>query len=423
MTNSLKIPLSGPISAQLRIPGSKSLTNRALLIAALATGSSRLEGMLHSDDTRYMTQALEALGVRLESKEGALLVKGSAGKLGPYSQEIYVENAGTAARFLTAALGLGQGPYLLDGNARMRQRPIKDLIVALDPLGVTVKDINQTGCPPIRIEGQFKGGKVQLRGDQSSQYLSAIMITAPCAAGDTEIEIVGPLVSETYVEMTRQIMADFGAQSHWLGPKNLAIKGRQGYQGREYQIEGDASSASYFFALAAITGGEITVLGIQKNSTQGDLGLVGILEQMGCQVTWETGQVTLKGGPLKAVEVDMNSMSDVAPTLAVVALFAKGKTVINNVANMRIKECDRIQAVTSELGKLGAVCAQWPDGLSVEGLGNLRGASLATYDDHRMAMAFALAGVKVSGVEIENPGCVSKTFPDFFETFLPLLIS
>ncbi|MDT8446715.1 MAG: 3-phosphoshikimate 1-carboxyvinyltransferase [bacterium] len=421
LPNSLIIPNSGPVDADLRVPGSKSLTNRALLIAGLAEGRSRLGGMLHSDDTHYMSKALEALGVDLEAQGEWLSVLGAAGSFAPFGGELYVENAGTAARFLTAALGLGQGPYRLDGNARMRQRPIGDLIEGLKPLGVEVLDLEGTGCPPLRVQGKFTGGQVTIRGDKSSQYLSALMLTAPCAGGDTRIEIDGPLVSRTYVEMTRQIMSDFGAQSHWEGEQVLRVPGRQGYQGRDYEIEGDASSASYFFGLAAVTGGRVKVRGLQRDSTQGDLGLIYILEQMGCTLSWESDGVVLQGGPLKAVEVDMNSMSDVAPTLAVVALFAEGRTVIRNVANMRIKECDRITAVCTELRKLGAVAEEFEDGLAITGGGNLQGAELETYDDHRMAMCFSLAGLKLPGVKLLEPACVTKTFPRYFQTLFPLL--
>ncbi|OGH04704.1 MAG: 3-phosphoshikimate 1-carboxyvinyltransferase [Candidatus Lambdaproteobacteria bacterium RIFOXYD1_FULL_56_27] len=426
LPETLQIPCSLPVHADLSIPGSKSLTNRALLVAALAQGTSQLKGMLHSDDTHYMTEALKALGVTAEPSGTEMKVVGSGGRFSPYAGEIYVENAGTAARFLTAALGLGQGTYRLNGNARMRQRPILDLVQALGSLGVKVTDLEGTGCPPLLIEGGgFKGGAVEVRGDQSSQYLSALMLTAPCAPKDTVITIEGPLVSRTYVEMTRKIMADFGAQSHWLDPTRLSVKGGQGYRGREYQIEADASSASYFFGLAAIAGGRIRVHGIEENSTQGDLGLVRILEAMGCQVTFESGAVVLErdpNQPLQSVEVDMNSMSDVAPTLAVVALFAQGRTRIGNVANMRIKECDRIKAVVTELGKLGAKVEEFEDGLAVTGGAPLKGAKLHSYDDHRMAMCLSLAGVKLPGVVIENPSCVSKTFPDFYQRFWPLLV-
>ena len=426
LPQTLQIPCSLPVNADLAIPGSKSLTNRALLVAALAQGTSLLKGMLHSDDTHYMTEALKSLGVKAEKIGSQMQVEGSGGKFAPYGGEIYVENAGTAARFLTAALGLGQGTYRLNGNARMRQRPILDLVKSLGSLGVKVTDLEGTGCPPLLIEGGgFLGGAVEVRGDQSSQYLSALMLTAPCAPKDTVITIEGPLVSRTYVEMTRKIMADFGAKCSWLDSARLSVKGGQGYRGREYQIEADASSASYFFGLAAIAGGRVRVQGIEEDSTQGDLGLVRILEAMGCKLTFEPGAVVLErdpNQPLQAVEVDMNSMSDVAPTLAVVALFAEGRTRINNVANMRIKECDRIKAVVTELGKLGANVVEYEDGLSVTGGASLKGASLHTYDDHRMAMCLSLVGVKIPGVVIENPSCVSKTFPDFYQRFWPLLV-
>jgi len=422
LPSTLTIPNSTAVNGEISVPGSKSLTNRALLVAALAEGTSLLKGVLHSDDTKYMTEALQNLGVRFEVKPEGILVEGKAGRLGPTDQLLYVQNAGTAARFLTAALGLGEGEYRLDGNQRMRQRPIGDLIDALGSLGVKVVDEFGNRCPPLLVQGGgYRGGQVSIRGDQSSQYLSALMLTAVNAQADTEVTIMGPLVSRTYVEMTRKLIADFGGTTSWVADDKLLIPGGQQYQACEYSVEGDASSASYFFALAAITGGKITVKGIRKDSTQGDLGLVYILESMGCKLHFGDNEVTLEGGPLKAVEVDMNSMSDVAQTLAVVALFAEGTTVIRNVANMRIKECDRITAMTTELNKLGAQVTEFPDGLSVVGGKPLHGASLATYDDHRMAMALSLAGLRVPGVQIEDPACVSKTFPDFFGQLFPLI--
>ncbi len=418
---SLVIPVSGPIDSKIRIPGSKSLTNRALLIASLAKGKSKLSGLLHSDDTHYMIQICKSLGIRCEIDGETVFIKGCDGDPGPWSEELYVGNAGTAARFLTAMLPLGKGDYILNGNERMQQRPIIDLIVALNKLGVGVKDINNTGCPPVQITGGgLKGGELSIPGDKSSQYVSAIMMAAPYAKRDTVIHITGELVSRTYVEMTQRIMIEFGADCAWQDKQTLRIT-PQKYEGRSYEIEGDASSASYFFGMAAITGGRIKVKGLTKNSSQGDLGLLDILEKMGCQISWNGDEVSVQGKDLSAVDVDMNTMSDVAPTLAVVGLFAKGTTIIRNVGNMRIKECDRISAVVTELRKLGASVEEWEDGLSIKGNCQLRGEALATYDDHRMAMAFSLAGLKVPGVTILDPGCVSKTFPSFYDVFLPLI--
>ena len=418
----LPIPVSQPIDGFIRIPGSKSLTNRAILIASLAKGKSCLKGVLHSDDTHYMTQAFKNLGTQIVDQAGDLFIEGCSGKLKSYDQEIYIGNAGTAARFLTALLPLGQGTYVLNGNERMQLRPITDLLESLQDLGAQVADINQTGCPPIQIVARgLKGGSIQIPGDRSSQYVSAIMMAAPYASTDTTIHITGELVSKTYVEMTQKIMTNFGVHCQWPDDKTIIIPGGQQYQGLEYEIEGDASSASYFFGMAAITQGKIRVSGLTPESTQGDLGLLGILQQMGCTVSWQNKKVTVEGKALKAVDVDMNTMSDVAPTLAVISLFAEGVTRIHNVANMRIKECDRISATVTELKKLGAIVEEWEDGFSIQGQGSFKGAELATYDDHRMAMSFSLAGLKIPGVIIQEPACVSKTFPSYFEQFLPLV--
>ncbi len=423
-TKSITIPLSSPVAGKIRIPGSKSLTNRAILIAALAKGTSRLEGILHSDDTHYMITVCKQLGSKFYDEPGAIRIIGCDGKLLSCEEELYVENAGTAARFLTAILTLGKGQYILTGNQRMQERPIKDLLDALNSLGSQVIDTRGTGCPPVEIFARgLSGGYVNIPGDKSSQYISAIMIAAPYAEKQTTIRITGHLVSRTYVEMTRDIMATFGVNSQWIDNNTLSIKSGQHYIAQDYWIEGDASSASYFFGMAAVTGGKMTVSGLKPDSTQGDSGLLGILEQMGCSVVWKDNEVTIQGGSLVGVDVDMNTMSDVAPTLAVVALFAEGETRINNVANMRIKECDRISAVVTELKKLGAKVEEWEDGLSITGSGKYNGAELHTYNDHRMAMALSLAGLKIPNVTILNPQCVSKTFPNFYEMFLPLIQS
>ncbi|MBU2515456.1 3-phosphoshikimate 1-carboxyvinyltransferase [bacterium] len=419
---SIEIPTSKPINGQVRIPGSKSLTNRAILISALARGKSQLKGVLHSDDTKYMIQVWKKLGVKSEEVQDDLLIFGCNGNMSKCEQELYVGNAGTAARFMTAVLPLGKGEYILTGNERMQQRPISDLISSLNSLGVTVVDLNHSGCPPVKILASgLNGGTVTIPGDKSSQYVSALMMAAPYAMQETIINIEGELVSRTYVEMTRHIMRDFSVQCEWLDQQKLKIPPKQEYVGRSYEIEGDASSASYFFGMAAITGGEIRISGIRKNSTQGDLGLLNILQRMGCSINWDDQGVVVKGHSLKAVDVDMNTMSDVAPTLAVIALFADGTTRIRNVGNMRIKECDRITATVTELRKLGATVEEWKDGLSVMGLGKYHGAELETYDDHRMAMSLTLAGLKIPGVIIQNPACVSKTFPRFYDMFLPLI--
>ena len=418
LDHELAIPcLDKHLAAKIRIPGSKSLSNRALCLSALAKGESTLEGILHSNDTKRMIEAWSKLGVSItESGKNKLTIKGCKGNISPCEEELYCENAGTAMRFLTAILCLGHGPYHLTGNERMYERPIKDLIDPLNKLGCRIVDERGSGCPPLTIgAGGFPGGTVELESSKSSQYLSAIMMTAPYAQNATRIIIKGSLVSQTYVEMTLKIMHDFGVKAHWNKADCIEIPPQQCYQARDYEIEGDASSASYFFVAAAICQGEVTIEGVYRNSTQGDLGLVDILEKMGCEVEWSDRQVRLIGKPLKGISVDMNTMSDVAMSLAIAALFAKGKTTITNVANMRIKECDRISAICTELKKLGARVEEWDDGFSIEGSTPLQGAKLDTYDDHRMAMSLSLAGLKVPEVVINDPACVNKTFPNYFD--------
>ncbi|NRA46357.1 MAG: 3-phosphoshikimate 1-carboxyvinyltransferase [Oligoflexales bacterium] len=419
LDNELAIPLlDRPLAAKIRIPGSKSLTNRALCLAALAKGQSTLEGVLHSNDTKRMIEAWRKLGVDIsEPAQNKLIINGCGGVIPPCTEDLYCENAGTAMRFLTAILCLGKGPYRLTGNNRMYERPIRDLIRPLTDIGCKVLDERGSGCPPLTVAGGgFPGGDIELEGSNSSQYLSAIMITAPYAFKQTtRLTIKGSLVSRTYVDMTIKIMQDFGVEAHWISDNCLEILPKKSYQSQNYQIEGDASSASYFFVGAAISQGKVSIEGLSKNSTQGDLGLVEILEKMGCEVVWGQNSVTLKGKPLKAITVDMNTMSDVALSLAIAALFAEGKTTINNVANMRIKECDRISAICKELKKFGAVVEEWEDGFSVQGSSPLHGAKVDTYDDHRMAMSLALVGLNVPGVVVNEPSCVSKTFPNYFD--------
>jgi 3-phosphoshikimate 1-carboxyvinyltransferase len=418
----LEIPVSAPIDGVVRVPGSKSISNRALVIAALARGTSRLTGVLQSDDTHYMAAVWRRLGVSVVFDRDRVRVRGSDGNLLPCADTLYVGNAGTAARFLTAVLTLGQGTYTLDGNERMRQRPIGDLLQALNQTGGRTRDIEKTGCPPVEIQAAgLKGGVVRIPGQKSSQYVSALMMAAPYAGGPIVIDITGELVSRGYVELTRSVMAAFGGQADWTAPQTIRIDPHRRYQGCDYVIEGDASSASYFFAMAAITGGRIKVQGIDRNSGQGDLGLLEVLGRMGCNITWVPDGVVVQGGRLQAVTVDMNAMSDVAPTLAAVALFAEGESRILNVANMRIKECDRIRAMVTELAKLGAITEEWADGFGIRGGRVFRPARLDTYDDHRMAMALSLTGLKIPGVGINEPSCVSKTFPGFFDLFLPLI--
>jgi 3-phosphoshikimate 1-carboxyvinyltransferase len=413
----LRIAPRGALDARVRVPGSKSITNRALVIAALASGESLLRGGLESDDTRVMTDALRALGCTLETDGGAWRVRGSGGRLRAPAQPLDTGNSGTTARFLTAAATLADGPVVIDGNARMRERPIEDLVGALTGLGAACEILGRNGCPPVRVAGGgLPGGTSAIDASRSSQYVSAVLLAAPYAERDVALELAGGvLVSRPYVELTLQMMGAFGAHADWEGGAGLRVAAGTPSRGRDYPIEPDASSAAYPFCAAAIAGGRVRVEGIPSRSLQADFRLLELLEQMGCAVRRDADAVEVAGpaSPLRGIDVDMNDLPDAVLALAVVALFAEGITRIRNVANLRIKETDRLAALETELRKLGAGARADADSLTIEP-GPLRAAQIATYDDHRMAMAFALAGLRVPGVSILDPGCVSKTWPDYF---------
>jgi len=420
----------------IELPGSKSLSNRVLLLSALASGATEVSNLLDSDDVRVMVGALKDLGISLQEERAAkrISVVGCAGrwpKEGPL--ELFLGNAGTAMRPLVAAVSLGQGNFILDGVPRMRERPIKDLVDGLAQLGVDIT-CSPTGCPPVTIEatGQLPGGTVRLSGAISSQFLSAVLMASPLAEGDVRIEIIDKLVSVPYVEMTIKLMNKFGAKVEYdrESYREFVIPGGQTYQSPgEYFVEGDASSASYFLSGAAITGGTVTVEGCGSESVQGDVGYANVMEQMGCHVKWSPHSVTLTGpsdGKLKGVDVDMNSMPDAAMSLAVVALFADGPTRIRNVYNWRVKETERMVAVCTELRKLGATVEEGEDYLVVhppkDGPAGILPAEIDTYDDHRMAMAFSLAACGHSPITIRDPACVSKTFPSYFEVLEKMVV-
>ena len=421
---SLAIEPRGALDAQIRVPGSKSLTNRALLLAALAEGESTLSGALASDDTDVMRQSLSALGAEIQIGSEPWRVLGTGGALAIPEVALYVGNSGTTARLLTAAACLAAGPVVLDGNPRMRERPIVHLVDALESLGAEVEILGEEGCPPVRAAGGgLTGGRGSIDGRQSSQYTSALLQVAPYASQDVELEFVdGKLVSRPYVEITLAIMRDFGARVEWRSNDEgefIWVQAGQPYQARNYTVESDASSAAYAFCAAAIAGGSVRVDGIPKNSLQADFRLLDLLESMGCTVLRERDSVEVRGpaGPLRSLgEVDMNDFPDAALAYAVLALFADGPTKIKNVWNLRIKETDRLAALEKELCKLGAKASADHDSLLIRP-GPLRGAEIDTYDDHRMAMSFALAGLRVPGVVIRDPACVSKTWPDFFDVF------
>lgn len=420
---SLLIAPRGPLDARVRVPGSKSISNRALLIAGLAQGRSRLEDVLDSDDTRVMASALQALGAQVEIAGATWDVTGVGGHPGVPEAALDVRASGTAARFLTAVMALVPGVSVLDGSARMRERPIAELIDALRALGVEVTAEGRGGCPPVRCLGGMPfGGTVEVDARRSSQYVSALLLVAPYAARTVELKLKqGILVSRPYVDVTLEVMRAFGADAGVRPDGALYVTAGQPYRARTYAVEPDASTAAYFFAAAAIAGGRVTVEGLPADSTQADMAFLGLLQQMGCAVEATPAGIEVRGpgAALKAVDVDMNAMPDAVLAAAVTALFADGTTRIRNVGNLRIKESDRLSALETELKKLGADAHADIDSLVITP-GPLRGAEIATYDDHRMAMAFSLVGLRIPGVRISDPECVSKSWPGYFQALQAL---
>lgn len=412
----LPIAPRAAIDARIALPGSKSLSNRALLVAALAEGRSRLPGILESDDTLVLRDALVSLGAGIFAEADGWVVDGTGGVLSDPEKPIYVGASGTAARFLSAAAALAPNPVTLDGTPRMRERPIDDLAQALDRLGCRVEVLGRNGCPPLRVAGGgLEGGRVRIDARRSSQYVSAVLLVAPYARKNVELDLEGGVLpSRPYVDLTLDVMAAFGARAEWTPHGTLFAEAGRTYRARDFAIEPDASTAAYFFCAAAICGGRVQIDGLLPTSRQADLGLLRILEAMGCRVESSSRGIEVRrAGRLRGIAVDMNAMPDAVLALAVTALFAEGPTVIRNVANLRIKESDRLAALECELNKLGARAHTSEDSLTIEP-GPLRGAEIATYDDHRMAMAFALAGLRVPGVTIRDPGCVRKSWPGYF---------
>ncbi len=416
MPNQLSIqPASGPLRGCFSPPGSKSLSNRAILCAALAEGTSRLTGLLDCDDTRLMAQALEQLGVplQLDWPSGEATLNGCLGKFPALPTSLYCGNSGTTIRFLAAAVAASGGHFQLDGNERMRQRPIGDLLSALNQLGSSARSLLGTDCPPIEVHSTgWTGGHVSVKGDKSSQFLSALLMAAPLAKGPVQIALTGPLVSLPYIEMTCEVMRHFGVVTEQLpGPVYQITP--QTYRRANFRIEPDASAASYFFAAAAICGGTVEIEGLGRNSLQGDLQFVHLLEQMGCEIQLNDQSTSVTGRSLQGINCSMTHISDTVQTLAVVALFAQGPTTIRGVAHIRHKESDRIGDLARELRRAGADVQELEDGLQITPR-QLTSTEFQTYDDHRMAMSLALVGLKQPGIRITNPECVSKTYPDFF---------
>ncbi len=416
-------PLSHIPNVRITVPGSKSITNRALILAALADGKSLLSGALDADDTRVMIDSLQQLGIEVVREDDTTIqVNGSGGKITVEAAELFLSNSGTSIRFLTAMSSLAQGTIRLDGVERMRQRPQNDLIVALNALGAHVRSEFDNGCPPIVVQGNgtFHGGKVVLRAEASSQFLTALLMVAPYSQQGVEIEIEGNL-RPLYVEITRSMMRQWGVDTLNVNGERFIAAPNQKYLPQPcYAIEPDASSASYFFAAAAITGGTVTVAGLSREALQGDiLFATDILAEMGCKVEDRTEGITVTGplpGQLRGVDKDMSAISDTSLTLAAIAPFANSPTTIRNVAHSRLQECDRISAVCTELKRMGVTVEERPDGYTIQPCENIQPALIETYHDHRIAMSFALVGLRVPGITINDPGCAAKTFPNYWET-------
>lgn len=423
-------PLTKSVSATVSVPGSKSITNRALVLAALASYDTNctLTGALQSEDTEVMVEGLNRLGYSVQANWPRVVVDYVGKTLVPNtSADIFVANSGTTMRFLTALCAAGKGRYRLDGIPRMRERPIEDLLSALRECGVRAESETANGCPPVVIESNgLSSAGASIKAGTSSQFLSALLMVAPyfnrTATSTFRITIDGPLVSEPYVRMTEAMMAAWGISWEFDdGARSYTFDAHSApqHETSEYIIEPDASAASYFWAAAAITGGRVTVRGLNRTSLQGDVRFVEVLQQMGCRVEECDEGTTVHGGPLRGVDVDMNDISDTVMTLGAVALFATGPTTIRNVAHIRHKETDRIAALATELRKFGAEVEERADGLTIVPK-PLTGAAIDTYNDHRMAMSLALVGLKVPGVVIRNPGCVAKTYPGFWQDLAAL---
>lgn len=410
------------IQGQVNIPGSKSISNRALLLATLAKGTTTLTNLLDSDDIKYMLASLKQLGVnyRLSNNNTVCEVDGLAGALNTeQAQTLFLGNAGTAMRPLCAALTLGQGEFTLTGEPRMEERPIGDLVDALRQLGAQITYLKNDGFPPLTINATgLNGGDVEIAGDLSSQFLTALLMVAPLAKSRVMIKIKGELVSKPYIDITLALMAQFGVNVINNDYQSFEIDAGQAYVSPgTVLVEGDASSASYFLAAAAIKGGEVKVTGVGKSSIQGDVKFADVLEKMGAVIEWGDDYIIARGAPLKAVDLDMNHIPDAAMTIATTALFATGTTHIRNIYNWRIKETDRLTAMATELRKVGAIVDEGQDYISITPPNVVNTADIDTYNDHRMAMCFSLVAFADCGITINDPDCTSKTFPDYFERF------
>jgi 3-phosphoshikimate 1-carboxyvinyltransferase len=421
MTQKL-LPKVNSVEGEINLPGSKSLSNRALLLAALAPGQTTLLNLLRSEDTQRMVEALTQLGVSLTMNDdwSRCVVSGHDGLFqAPNEHKFFLGNAGTAIRPLTSILAMMQGNFIVDGDQYMRERPINHLVEALKQLGASIEYLGEENCPPLRvIGGSIRGGKVEIKGDISSQYLTSLLLALPLAPKDSEVSVIGEQVSKPYLDLTLDIMSKFGVNARHENHQYFTIPGGQSYQSPgTYLIEGDASSASYFFAAAAIAGGTVRVNGIGSNSVQGDIEFLDAIEAMGAVVSRRSDSVEVSGGALKGIDMDLNHIPDAAMTIAAMALFAEGTTIIRNIYNWRVKETDRMFAMATELRKLGATVEAGHDYIVIEPPEKIQSASIDTYGDHRIAMCFSLASLSDAEITINNPEVTAKTFPDYFDAF------
>lgn len=426
-------PVRHPFTATITPPGSKSITNRSLILAAIAAGKSTLSNILLADDTRVMIESLTELGFEIDVNEPrrSLSIGGKSGAIPTAAAKLFCGNSGTTIRFLTALCALGRGEYVLDGVDRMRQRPIGDLAEMLKHLGVRTHCLEKPGFPPILVHGdELPGGILRAPAAQSSQFLSAVLMVSPYARNEVMVDLVGPQTSWPYAVMTMRMMDSFGVTPELIRdpitqqPQRIVIPGGH-YVGQAFAVEPDASNASYFLAAAAIhPGSKVTVPGLGRHSIQGDVGFADVLRRMGASVAIDNDSISVTGPEaLQGIDVDLAPMPDTAQTLAVVALFANGRTTIHGLATLRVKETDRLAALKNELTKLGADVAIESDTLRIDAPVKIREAEIATYDDHRMAMSFALAASKSPGIVIKDAQCVSKTYPEFFEDLKKTLSS
>jgi 3-phosphoshikimate 1-carboxyvinyltransferase len=402
-------------TTSIHVPGSKSLTQRALVVAALAQGDSFISNALVSEDTLYLMEGLRALGAKIDSVDGGFSIVGTAGKIFNNDREIFLGNNGTALRFLTALVTLGQGKYVLTGEKRLCERPVGALVEALQSMAVDISCLNH--CPPVVVNAHgLQGGRIILKNIESSQYVSALLLCAPYTVRGIDLLLQGGIVSAPYIDLTIAVMQDFGAKITEAGKHEYHVDAGNIYQGRKYFVEGDASSASYFFLAAALLKKTIRVNGISYRSRQGDIRLLKILEELGCELNSADNWIEVAGNDLKEGDFtfDLNDMPDMVPTLAVLAAFRNGKTTITNVAHLRLKESNRLLALANELSRTGIEVQETADGLIIEG-GSPHLAKIETYNDHRIAMSFAVAGLAVRGIEITDKKCVDKSFPGFWE--------